>query len=71
MLITAGGNVAVTIHTIETVQIGGVRTCEVLIAVTNFELLPTLHIDAVIGADYLRQFTISIDYAHRSFHIER
>jgi predicted aspartyl protease len=64
-LITAGGTVPVTLRTLETVQIGNVRMTQVPIAVADFELLHTLNIDGIIGADYLRQFKISIDYAHR------
>lgn len=69
-LITAAGSVPVTIRTMETVQIGNVRIIRMQIAVADFELLRTLHLDGIIGADYLRQFKISIDYAHRLLSIQ-
>lgn len=70
-LITAAGNVPVTIRTMETVQIGGVRIMQMQIAVADFELLRTLQVDGIIGADYLRRFKVSIDYEHRELSIRR
>jgi predicted aspartyl protease len=69
-LITAGGRVPVSIASIETIQIGGLRITQARIAVTNADLLRTLHVDGIIGADYLKQFKISIDYTHRLLSIE-
>ncbi|HLH30097.1 MAG TPA: retropepsin-like aspartic protease [Terriglobia bacterium] len=70
-LITAAGTVPVTIRTIEAVQIGGVRITDTQIAVADFDLLRTLRVDGIIGADYLKQFKISIDYAHQTLAIGR
>jgi predicted aspartyl protease len=70
-IITAGGSVSVTIRTIEVVQIGDVNIMQAQIAVADFELLRTLKIDGIIGADYLKQFIVSIDYAHHVLHIRR
>lgn len=64
-LMTAAGSVPVTIRTIGMVQIGDVQLMAIPIAVADFDLLRYLHIDGIIGADYLKQFKISIDYAHR------
>jgi predicted aspartyl protease len=70
-LITAGGAVPVTVRVIEVVQIGPVRIGKTTIAVSDAEILRTLHIDGLIGADYLKQFRISIDYAHRVLSIHQ
>jgi predicted aspartyl protease len=64
-LITAGGRVPVSICSIETIQIGGLRIAQTQIAVMSTDLLSALHVDGIIGADYLKQFKISIDYTHR------
>jgi predicted aspartyl protease len=64
-LITAGGSVPVTVRVIEVVQIGPVRIGKTTIAVSDAEILRTLRVDGIIGADYLKQFRISIDYMHR------
>jgi predicted aspartyl protease len=69
-LITAGGNVAVSVVTIETIQIGSLRINQAQIAVTRADLLHELHLDGIIGADYLKQFKISIDYTHRLLSIK-
>jgi predicted aspartyl protease len=68
-IFTAGGTVPATVRMLETVQIGNVRLTQVSIAVADFELFRTLRIDGIIGADYLKQFKISIDYAHRELTI--
>lgn len=69
-LLTAGGSIPVTIRTMETVQIGSVHITQMRIAVADFELLRTLHVDGIIGADYLKQFKISIDYTRRVLSLE-
>ncbi len=70
-LITAGGALPVTLCVIDIVQIGPVRLGKTTIAVTDAELLRTLHIDGLLGADYLKQFRISIDYLHRVLSLQR
>ena len=70
-LITAGGSVPVALCVIDVVQIGPVRLGKTTIAVTDAELLRTLHIDGLLGADYLKQFRISIDYLHRVLSLQR
>jgi len=70
-LITAGGSVPVTVRVIEVVQIGPVRIGKTTIVVSDAEILRTLHVDGVIGADYLKLFRISIDYAHHVLSIHQ
>jgi predicted aspartyl protease len=70
MLLTAGGNLPVTVRTIDTLQVGAARLERVEIAVTNFPLMNTLNVDGVLGGDYLRQFKVSIDYDNRIVEIE-
>jgi hypothetical protein len=70
-LITAGGLVPVTVRVIDLVQIGPIHMGKMTIAASDAELLRTLHVDGVIGADCLKQFRISIDYTHQVLSIER
>ncbi len=69
-LFSAGGNVPVTMRTLETMQIGNVRMKHPEIAVGNFDLLNTLQVDGIFGADYLRKFKVSIDYDQKTVEIE-
>jgi len=69
-LLTAGGNLPVTVRTIDTLQVGTARLEKVEIAVANFPLMKTLNVDGVLGGDYLRQFKISIDYDNKLVEIE-
>jgi predicted aspartyl protease len=70
LLLTAGGNLPVTVRTIDTLQVGGARLEKVEIAVANFPLMKTLNVDGVLGGDYLRQFKVSIDYDNKLVEIE-
>jgi len=70
-LISAAGAVPVTIGMIEVVQIGPVRIARTSIAVTALELFRTLHVDGLLGADYLKQFKISIDYTNHVLSLQR
>jgi predicted aspartyl protease len=70
LLMTAGGNLPVSVRTINTLQVGGARLEKVEIAVANFDLMKTLNVDGVLGGDYLRQFKVSIDYDNRIVDIE-
>ena len=70
-LISAAGVVPVTIGMIEIVQIGSVRIAKTSIAVTALELFRTLHVDGLLGADYLKQFKISIDYTNHVLSLQR
>jgi predicted aspartyl protease len=68
-LITAGGLVPVELRPVDVVQIGTIRISKVVLAVTDSDLLQNLQVDGLIGADYLKQFTISIDYKRKLLRI--
>ena len=40
------------------------------IGVADFPLMQTLHVDGILGADYLHNFKVSIDYENEVFDIE-
>ena len=64
-LITASGVAAAAIGSIDSVQVGTVRLVRTQIAVVDPHFLRSLHVDGIIGADFLKQFKISIDYTHK------
>lgn len=70
MLLTGGGNIPVTMRTIQLLQAGSARLEDIEIAVGNFELMKTMKVDGILGSDYLRRFKISIDYDHQLVNIE-
>jgi len=70
LLLTAGGNLPVSVRTLDTLQVGAARLEKVEIAVANFPLMKTLNVDGVLGGDYLRQFKVSIDYDNKLVEIE-
>ena len=69
-LLSAGGNVPVTVRTLEVLQVGQARLRQIQIAVANFSLLQTLRVDGILGGDYLRRFKVSIDYDNHIVQIE-
>jgi predicted aspartyl protease len=69
-LLTAGGTLLVTVHTVKIMQIGNAQITDVHIAVAGVDLFQKLHVDGILGADYLKQFKVSIDYAHRTLTIK-
>jgi clan AA aspartic protease (TIGR02281 family) len=69
-LLTAGGNLLVTVRTVKIMQIGNIQITNMDIAVADADLFKQLHVDGIIGADYLKQFKVSIDYAHRTLTIK-
>jgi predicted aspartyl protease len=69
-LVTAAGDVVVTMRIIDAIQIGRSELTRVEIAVADFPLMKTLQVDGILGGDYLRQFKISIDYDHQVVDIE-
>ena len=69
-LITAGGTVAVTIRTLDALQMGDVRIDRPQIAIGDFGLLGTLHVDGILGGDYLKAFNLFIDYSRQFVRIE-
>jgi predicted aspartyl protease len=64
-LMTAVGRVPITVCSIEEIQIGGIRINQAVLTVSDADLLRTLHVDGIIGADYLKEFTVSINYTHK------
>jgi predicted aspartyl protease len=69
-LLTAGGNVPVTLRMIMTLNVGAARLENIGIAVANFDLLRSLNVDGILGGDYLRRFKVSIDYDNQLVNIE-
>jgi predicted aspartyl protease len=69
-LLTAGGDVPVSIRTLKTLTVGAAHLEDVEIAVTNVGLMKTLKVDGILGGDYLRRFKVSIDYDNRLVDIE-
>jgi predicted aspartyl protease len=69
-LFSAGGYVPVTQRKIDSFQVGQARLTNFEISVTNFPLLRTLNVEGILGADYLRQFKVSIDYDNQVVEIE-
>jgi predicted aspartyl protease len=69
-LLTAGGDLPVSVRTIDTLQVGTMRLEKIEIAVANFDLMKTLNVDGILGSDYLRRFKVSIDYDNQIVEIE-
>jgi predicted aspartyl protease len=69
-LFSAGGNVNVNLRTIDSFQVGQARLTHLEIAVSEFQLLHTLNVQGILGADYLRQFKVFIDYDNKVVEIE-
>src|SRR5262249_23258846 len=69
-LLTAAGNIQVSVRTLNLVQVGAMRLENVEVAVASFDLMKTLQVDGILGGDYLRRFKISIDYDHQIVDIE-
>jgi predicted aspartyl protease len=69
-LLTAGGNVPVTLRLLMTLNVGAARLENIGIAVADFQLLKSLGVDGILGGDYLRRFKISIDYDNKAVSIE-
>jgi hypothetical protein len=70
ILISPGGRVPVTVRPLNSFQVGAARLEHVSIAVGNFDLMKTLHVDGILGGDYLRRFKVSIDYDNQLVNIE-
>jgi len=69
-LLTAGGNLAVTVRLVTSLNVGTAQLENVGIAVANFDLMKTLNVDGILGSDYLRRFKVSIDYDNQLVNIE-
>ena len=62
ILFSAAGDVVARVQTIDTLQVGEARLRDIEIAIAGFGMLEELHVDGILGADYLRRFKIRIDY---------
>jgi len=69
-LATMDGKIPITVRTLDVFQMGPVRLRRASIAVADWEMLRTLRVDGILGADYLRQFKLSIDYVHKLITID-
>ena len=50
---------------------GGIRIERPQIAVADFGLLGSLHVDGILGGDYLKSFNLFIDYSQQFVRIDR
>ena len=69
-LLTANGIVQVGVRLLESLGIADARLTDIEIDVGDFPLMRTLHVDGILGADYLRRFKLSIDYDNQVVEIE-
>ena len=69
-VLTAGGNVDVSVRALRTLKVGRAQLEDIEITVTDFELLKTLKVDGVLGNDYLRRFRLVIDYDNKVVEID-
>jgi clan AA aspartic protease (TIGR02281 family) len=61
-MLTAGGGLLVSLRTLESLQVADARLTDIEIAVADGPLLQRLHVDGILGSDYLRRFKVTIDY---------
>ena len=61
-LTTVDGKIPITIRMVDLVQIGDLKIRHAHIAVADWAMMRTLHVDGILGADFLRPFKVSIDY---------
>jgi hypothetical protein len=69
-LLTAGGGLAVSLRTLESLGVANARLSDVEIGVADLPLMQTLHVDGILGSDYLRRFKVTIDYDNELVDIE-
>ena len=67
----AAGNLPVNIRTLETLRLGDIRIKHAEVAVADFDLMRSLNVDGIVGANHLMSFSVSIDYPKRLVRIER
>ena len=70
-LATAAGPLTVTVRTFDALRIGGIQIDRPEIVVADLTLLGNLRVDGVLGGDYLKSFSVSIDYSKKLVRIER
>ena len=69
-MLTAGGFLPVSLRNIESLRVADARLTNVEIAVAEVPLMQKLHVDGILGADYLRRFKVTIDYDNEVVEIE-
>ena len=69
-MLTAGGSLPVSLRNLESLQVANGRLTRVEIAVAEVPLMQTLHVDGILGSDYLRRFKVTIDYDNEVVEIE-
>ncbi len=69
-LLTVGGTAMATKRIIDEIRIGNMQIMQLPIIAADLKLMRALHVDGIIGGDCLKQFRISIDYAHQLITIE-
>jgi predicted aspartyl protease len=70
MLLSAGGNLPISVRRVDALELGFTRLENVEIAVGNLAFMKSLKVDGLLGSDYLRRFKISIDYDNRSVEVQ-
>jgi hypothetical protein len=69
-MLTASGGLAVSLRTLESLQVANARLSDVEIGVADPPLMRALHVDGILGSDYLRRFKVTIDYDNEVVDIE-
>jgi predicted aspartyl protease len=69
-MLTAGGSLPVSLRNLESLQVANARLSRVEIAVAEVPLMQKLHVDGILGSDYLRRFKVTIDYDNELVEIE-
>ena len=69
-MLTAGGSLPVSLRNLESLQVANGRLTRVEIAVAEVPLMQKLHVDGILGSDYLRRFKVTIDYDNEVVEIE-
>jgi len=69
-MLTAGGGLAGSLRTLESLQVADACLDDVEIGVADVPLMQRLHVDGILGSDYLRHFKVTIDYDNEVVDIE-
>jgi predicted aspartyl protease len=70
VLSTAAGDINVSIRLVNMLAVGEGRLDNTEIAVATFGMFDQLHVDGILGGDYLRRFKVSIDYENQTVQIQ-
>jgi clan AA aspartic protease (TIGR02281 family) len=69
-MLTASGGLAVSVRTLESLEVADARLTDIEIAVADVPLMQKLHVDGILGSDYLRRFKVTIDYDNEIVEIQ-